>query len=84
MSFIYRVHAVERMFQRDIEEVSVEHVVINGDIIERYTDDKPYASYLSLGFVDDEVPLHVVYAKDEEENFIIIIVYIPSHEKWEK
>jgi hypothetical protein len=70
------------MFQRDIEEVSVEHVVINGEIIERYIDDKPYASYLSLGFVD-EMPLHVVYAKDEEENFIIITVYIPSYEKWE-
>jgi len=82
VSFIYRVHAVERMFQRDIDEVSVEHVIINGEIIERYTDDKPYASYLSLGFVD-EVPLHVVYAKDEEGNFIIITVYVPSREKWE-
>jgi hypothetical protein len=82
VSFIYRVHAVERMFQRDIEEISVEHVVINGEIIERYTDDKPYASYLSLGFVD-EMPLHVVYAKDEEENFIVITVYVPSDEKWE-
>jgi hypothetical protein len=70
------------MFQRDIEEISVEHVVINGEIIERYTDDKPYASYLSLGFVD-EMPLHVVYAKDEEENFIVITVYVPSDEKWE-
>ncbi|MBE0499769.1 MAG: DUF4258 domain-containing protein [Campylobacterales bacterium] len=44
MSFIYRVHAVERMFQRDIEEVNVEHVVNNGEIIERYADDKPYTS----------------------------------------
>lgn len=82
MSFIYRVHAVERMFQRDIEEVNVEHVVNNGEIIERYADDKPYTSYLSLGFVND-VPLHVVYAKDEEENFIVITVYVPSLEKWE-
>ncbi len=82
MNFIYRVHAVERMFQRDIEEVSVEYVVNDGEVIERYVDDKPYPSYLCLGFIDG-TPLHVVYAKDEDENFIVITVYVPSLEKWE-
>ncbi|QSZ42377.1 DUF4258 domain-containing protein [Sulfurimonas aquatica] len=48
MQFIYRVHAVERMFQRDIEDVDVEYVIKNGNVIESYTDDKPYPSYLSL------------------------------------
>lgn len=82
MQFIYRVHAVERMFQRDIEEMDVEYVIKNGNIIERYIDDKPYPSYLSLGFVNATVPLHVVYAKDDEDNCLVITVYRPSLEKW--
>ena len=82
MNFIYRVHAIERMFQRDIEEVDAENVLNDGEIIEKYIDDKPYPSYLSLGYIDG-VPLHVVYAEDEEHNYIIITVYRPSLEKWE-
>jgi hypothetical protein len=42
VKFIYRVHAIERMFQRDIGEVDTENVVNNGEIIERYIDDKPF------------------------------------------
>ncbi len=42
MEFIYRVHAIERMFQRDISEEAVELVVKNGEIIEEYLDDKPF------------------------------------------
>lgn len=82
MNFIYRVHAIERMFQRDIEEVDAENVVKDDEIIEKYIDDKPYPSYLSLGYIGG-VPLHVVYAEDEENNYIIITVYRPSLEKWE-
>jgi len=82
VQFIYRVHAVERMFQRDIEDVDVEYVIKNGNIIESYDDDKPYPSFLSLGFLDG-VSLHVVYAKDENDNCIVITVYRPSLEKWE-
>ena len=69
------------MFQRDIEEIDVEYVVHDGEIIESYVNDKPYASYLSLGLIND-IPLHVVYAKDENDNSIIITVYRPTLEKW--
>lgn len=55
------------MFQRDIEEIDLEYVVHHGEIIESYVNDKPYSSYLSLGFIND-IPLHVVYAKDENDN----------------
>ncbi len=65
MEYIYRLHAIERMFQRDISEKQVEEVIENGEIIESYIDDKPYPSFLTLGNVDD-IALHVVYAKDEE------------------
>ncbi|HIP12460.1 MAG TPA: DUF4258 domain-containing protein [Arcobacter sp.] len=82
MEYIYRVHAIERMFQRDIYESQVEDVVVNGETIESYMDDKPYPSFLALGYADG-LALHVVYAKDEDANVIIITAYRPSLEKWQ-
>ncbi len=71
MTFVYRVHAIERMFERDISEEDVESIVKSGDIIESYLNDKPYASYLILGYVGKRA-IHVVYAKDEKDAVIII------------
>ena len=81
MAFVYRVHAIERMFQRNISEEEVENVVRFGEAIETYPDDKPYASYLVLGHVDNRA-VHVVYAKDEKDTIIVITVYEPTLEKW--
>ena len=81
MTFVYREHAIQRMFERDIFEVDVENTVKNGKIIEEYLDDKPYPSYLALEF--NKKPLHVVFAKNYEDNEIIIITaYYPDKDKW--
>jgi len=58
LTFIYREHAIQRMFERDILEVDVEETIKNGEIIEEYFDDKPYPSFLALKLYDK--PLHVV------------------------
>jgi hypothetical protein len=79
--FVYRVHAIERMFQRDVSEEEVEYVVKLGETIESYLDDQPYPSCLVLGYVDMR-PLHIVYAKDENNTVIIITVYEPTLDKW--
>lgn len=81
MHFIYRTHAIERMFQRDVNEEDVEQVVKNGEIIEEYPADYPYPSFLVLGYCGSR-PLHVVFAKDETENIIVITVYEPTLGKW--
>lgn len=78
---IYRVHAIERMFQRDVNEEDVECIIETGEIIESYPDDQPYPSFLVLGFVKKRA-LHVVYAKDENGSIIVITVYEPTIEKW--
>ncbi|MEA3455026.1 MAG: DUF4258 domain-containing protein [Campylobacterota bacterium] len=83
MNFIYRVHAIERMFQREISEEAVEQIVVKGKVIESYENDKPYPSFLALGFHRDRA-IHIVYAKDENSDIIIITAYEPSPEKWEK
>ena len=83
MEYIYRLHAIERMFQRDISEKQVEEVIENGEIIESYVEDKPYPSFLTLGYVDG-IAFHVVYAKDEEDNVIVITAYKPNLTKWQE
>ena len=83
MYFIYRTHAIERIFEREISDNDVEKCVINGIVIEKYIDDKPYPSFLVLGYENNDLkkPLHVVYAKDDE-NIIIITAYRPDKDKW--
>ena len=83
VTFVYRVHAIERMFQRSISEEMVENTIRHGEIIETYLDDKPYPSFLVLGFKkdDSEQPIHVVFAKNDDE-CIIITAYQPDASKW--
>jgi len=50
MKFIYREHALKRMFERDISQNEIEDTVLNGEIIEKYPNDYPYLSYLALKF----------------------------------
>ena len=81
MTFIYREHAIQRMFERDIFEEDVEDTIKNGEIIEEYFDDKPYPSFLALNLYDK--PLHVVFARNKEDNEIIVITaYYPDKEIW--
>jgi hypothetical protein len=69
------------MFERDIFEIDIEETIKHGVIIEEYLDDKPYPSFLALS--SNAKPLHVVFAKNDEDNEIIIITaYYPDRDKW--
>jgi len=46
---IFRVHALQRMFERGVTQEDVRHVLATGETIERYPDDQPYPSRLILG-----------------------------------
>jgi len=83
LNFIYRTHAVERLFEREISEVDLEQAIQHGKIIEEYLNDKPYPSFLVSGYEkeDKEKPLHVVYAKNHND-IIIITAYRPDQKKW--
>lgn len=80
---VFRVHAVQRMYQRGISEPAVRHVISTGETIEDYPDDTPYPSRLVLGWRGRR-PLHVVVADngDDKEN-IVITVYEPDLTEWE-
>jgi len=81
-TFIFRVHAIKRMFERDISTEDVKHVLLDSKIIKEYLDDKPYPSYLVLGWIEDR-PIHLVVAINSEMNeTIIITAYEPSLLEW--
>jgi len=81
MTFIYRLHAVERMFEREISHEAVELCIRQGKVIERYPDDTPYPSFLTMCIDEEGEALHVVYARDGEK-YIVITAYRPDREKW--
>jgi len=82
--FVFRVHAVQRMAERGITVDDVREVVLNGEVIRDYPDDTPYPSRLILGWRGDR-PLHVVAADNHEaQETIIITVYQPDPDQWER
>lgn len=81
---IFRVHAIQRMFQRRISVEDVEHVLSSGETIEEYPDDSPYPSRLILGRCGGRA-VHVVAADIKKtEETIVITVYEPSIDGWER
>lgn len=52
-------HAVSRMFERGIRKEDVVQAVNDGEVIQRYPDDRPYPSCLLLWNTSDLV-IHVV------------------------
>lgn len=81
---IFRVHAVQRMFERGISEKKVRQVLEAGDVIENYSAEMPEPSRLILGF-QGKRPFHVVASENTETNeTTIITVYVPDPEKWKK
>ena len=79
----FRLHAVERMFERGISTEDVRQVIQSGQVIEDYLNDKPFPSCLVFGKAEGK-PLHVVIATDKEASrAIVITVYEPDPSQWE-
>ena len=65
-------HALEKMIERGISRKNVKEVLLSGEIIENYSDDKPYPSALFLGWINKK-PIHVVAALDNLNTFCYVI-----------
>ena len=75
-------HVISQMFRRSISLEEVKFILKGGELIREYQDDKPYPSFLLLGFIDHR-PLHLLVAKDiETENCIMVTVYEPDKNVW--
>ncbi|RMH43081.1 MAG: DUF4258 domain-containing protein, partial [Gammaproteobacteria bacterium] len=80
---IFRLHALQRMAERNISREAIESVLQSGEEIENYPDDFPYPSKLLLGW-DGGQPIHLVVAENmESDEWIVITAYIPDQARWE-
>jgi len=71
------------MFERSLSLEEVEEVLKRGDIVDAYPDDKPFASFLVLGFVNQR-PIHVVAAMDSQsQTAYIVTAYDPDPDLWD-
>lgn len=79
----YRIHSTQRMFQRNIDNEDIEHILIHGDVIERYDEDFPFPSLLLNGRTSPGRLLHVVVGINNPERILIIITtYEPDPLQW--
>lgn len=80
---VFRVHAIQRMFERAIAKEDIRQALKTGKTIETYPKDQPYPSRLVLGWVGTR-PIHVVVADNPvQQEAIVITVYEPDPAKWE-
>lgn len=79
----FRNHALIRIVERNIKIEEVIEVLLDSRIIESYPEDKPFESYLLLGYTSDDRPLHIVVGVDDVNSLLwIITVYEPDVDEW--
>ena len=79
---IFRIHAVQRMFERRISLEAVRQVLQSGEMIEDYSEDMPDPGGL-LSAKRGQRPLHVVMAENTKEGELVVItVYEPDRAQW--
>ncbi|MEI6674597.1 MAG: DUF4258 domain-containing protein [Verrucomicrobiota bacterium] len=79
----WRKHVLQRLAERGIPQQTVREVLLQGELIREYADDKPFASALFLAYASGAA-LHVVAACDEaNRQAFVITAYEPSLEIFE-
>lgn len=74
------LHAIKRKTERKILTEDIEQAILNGEIIEEYSEDRPFPSCLIAGITDKNRPIHIVCAIAELVK--IITVYVPGEHEW--
>ena len=81
---IFRVHAVQRMFERRISVKRVSQAMHSGETIEDYSNEMPEPGRLILAY-QGKRPFHVVTSENPlTSQTTIITVYHPDSDKWNK
>lgn len=74
----WRKHTLQRTAERHILQKDIIQVLLFGEMIREYPDDRPFPSALVFGWIANR-PLHVVVSYDEMTDLAYIItVYEPS------
>ncbi|MBI3163249.1 MAG: DUF4258 domain-containing protein [Chloroflexi bacterium] len=79
---VFRIHAIQRMFERRVSEENVRQILQSGEMIEDYSSEMPHPGGLMSGRRGDR-PLHVVMAENTRDNELVVItVYEPDPSQW--
>jgi hypothetical protein len=82
-NFEWRKHTLVRLAERQISQDTILEVVLKGEIIEEYPEDKPFPSCLMFKMIEGE-PYHVVVSFDPEfKKAYVITAYRPTLDKFE-
>lgn len=82
MKINYRIHAVERMFERGISARDIRAALEAGETIESYEDEAAYPARLVL-VLRGKRALHVVAADNVAgDETIVITAYRPERRRW--
>ena len=80
---IWRLHSIDRLFQRGLTDNKVLNSIVDGEIIEKYPQDLRGESLLIFGF-SGNTPIHSVVSYDKTDKILYIItVYIPDGNHFE-
>lgn len=76
-------HADEELANDEILDEDLFHSVLHGEIIEDYSDDKPFPSCLVYGKDQKGRHIHSVWACSTGHDIAIVITgYIPDPDRW--
>jgi hypothetical protein len=79
----WRKHVLQKLAERGIQQQAVRDVLLAGERIRDYTEDRPFPSALFLGYIGGK-PLHVVASSDETSGqAFVITAYEPSLDVFE-
>jgi hypothetical protein len=79
---IFRIHAIQRMFERRVSVEAVRRVLQSGEMIEDYADEMPAPGGL-ISAKRGQHPIHVVMAENKEDGELVVItVYEPDPGQW--
>ena len=74
---------MKRLRERHISLANFETCIMKGEISRQYPDDRPTPSCLILGWVTENIPLHVVVGCDGTFLYAIT-AYYPDPDEWEE
>lgn len=78
--YYWRQHAIERSIEREVSEEEIADVILNGEIIEEYPEDKYGPSCLIFGRTRTGRPVHVQCSLPP--SVWIITLYEPDPAEW--
>jgi len=82
MKIIFRIHAIERMFERGIGISEIRMALEKGETIEHYVDEATYPGRLIM-FHSGKKNLHVVVADNSPDGEAVVVTgYRPDRRRW--